>query len=78
MVINPWETTAGVQGGKRRTAAVTATPMGTWLAQNTHLKPADNQAPTTTKPQYDKTPWAATWRENTISLPDKQGRHVGK
>ena len=52
--------------------------MGTWLAQNTTLKPADNQAPTTTGTQHDKTPWEATWKENpTIAAPDKQGRHLG-
>ena len=52
--------------------------MGTWLAQNTTLQPADNQAPTTTEMQHDKTPWEATWIENQTLPPDKQGQHVGK
>ena len=53
--------------------AVTATPMGTWLAQNTTLQPADNQDPTTTEMQHDKTPWEAIWMENWKLPPDKQG-----
>ena len=67
-----------MHSGKRKTAAVTATPMGTWLAQNTTLSPGGNQAPTTTGIQHDKTPWEATWKKNpTLATPDKQGQHVG-
>ena len=48
----------------RKTVAVTATPMGTWVAPNTPLKLATNQAPTTTGTQHIKTPWVATWTAN--------------
>ena len=52
--------------------------MGTLTAQNTTLKLADNQAPTTTAMQHNKTQWVATWKENlTLATPDKLGQHVG-
>ena len=59
------------------TAVVIATPMGTALAQNITLKHADNQDPTITTTQHDKTPWGATWKEDQTPPPDKKGRHVG-
>ena len=69
-----WETPPEAHGGRRKTVALTATPIGTWLAQNTTLQPAaDNQAPTTTEMQHDKTPWEAIWMENWKPPPDKQG-----
>ena len=57
--------------------AVTATPMGTWLAPNTPLKIAANQVPMITGEQHVKIPWVITWKANpTISKPDKPGRLV--
>ena len=71
------ETTPKAHVGKRKIVAAIATPMDTWLAQNIARKPADNQDPTTTEMQHDKSPWGATWKESQTPTPDKKGRHVG-
>ena len=76
--MKPWGAQTKVHVGKRKNSAVTATPMGTSLAQNTTLKLAINQAPTTYTTQHDRTQWVATWKENlTLATPDKLGQHVG-
>ena len=62
---------------RKKIVEVTAIPTAIWLVLNTHLKLAANPAPTITDKQHAKTPWAETWRENQLRLPDKQGRHVG-
>ena len=49
---------------EKKTVAVTATLMGTWLTPNTTPKLAANQAVTITGTQPVKTPWVATWKTN--------------
>ena len=62
---------------RKKTAAVTVTPMGAWLAPNKPLKIAANQVLTIPGQQHVKIPWVATWKANpTISKPDKLGQLV--